>query len=85
MTSPIRDGFTGVPNRVKPTGYPAANQAAVAMRVSGGRRERALAGCGPRFHPPGMVVVSEAEAAAIRTAFDRGGELLVRFRGSDDF
>ena len=30
---------------------------------------------GPRHHPAGMFVVSEAEAAAIRTAFDQGGEL----------
>ena len=28
-----------------------------------------------RHHPAGMFVVSEAAAAAIRTAFDRGGEL----------
>jgi hypothetical protein len=35
----------------------------------------ALAGHDLRHHPPRMVVVSEAEAAAIRTAFERGGEL----------
>jgi hypothetical protein len=35
----------------------------------------ALAGHALRRHPPRMVVVSEAEAAAIRTAFERGGEL----------
>ena len=35
----------------------------------------ALAGHDLRHHPPRMVVVSEAEAAAIRAAFDRGGEL----------
>ena len=35
----------------------------------------ALAGHGPRSHAPGVFVVSEAEAAAIRTAFDQGGEL----------
>jgi hypothetical protein len=29
---------------------------------------------GPRFHRRGMFVVSEAEAAAIRAAFERGGE-----------
>jgi hypothetical protein len=34
-----------------------------------------LAGHGPRAHSPGMLVVSEAEAAAIRAAFDHGGEL----------
>ena len=34
-----------------------------------------LAARGARHHPAGMFVVSEAEAAAIRTAFDRGGEL----------
>jgi hypothetical protein len=34
----------------------------------------ALAGHDLRHHPPRMVV-SEAEAAAIRTAFDRDGEL----------
>jgi hypothetical protein len=36
---------------------------------------QALAGPGRRHHAPGMFVVSEAEAAAIRAAFDRGGEL----------
>ena len=34
-----------------------------------------LAGHGRRHHPAGMFVVTEAEAAAIRIAFDRGGEL----------
>jgi hypothetical protein len=34
-----------------------------------------LAGDGPRSHAPEMFVVSAAAAAAIRTAFDRGGEL----------
>ena len=34
-----------------------------------------LAGRSVRPHAPGIFVVSEAEAAAIRTAFDRGGEL----------
>jgi hypothetical protein len=34
-----------------------------------------LAGHGRRSHAPGMFVVSEAEASAIRAAFDRGGEL----------
>jgi hypothetical protein len=34
-----------------------------------------LAARGARHHPAGMFIVSEAEAAAIRTAFDRGGEL----------
>jgi hypothetical protein len=29
----------------------------------------------PRSHPAGMFVVSEAEATAIRAAFDQGGEL----------
>ena len=33
-----------------------------------------LAARAPRSHAPGMFVVSEAEAAAIRTAFDQGGE-----------
>jgi hypothetical protein len=28
----------------------------------------------PHSHAPGMFVITEAEAAAIRTAFDRGGE-----------
>jgi hypothetical protein len=28
----------------------------------------------PRSHAPGMFVVTEAAAAAIRTAFDQGGE-----------
>jgi hypothetical protein len=28
----------------------------------------------PRSHAPGMFVVTEAEAAAIRAAFDQGGE-----------
>ena len=35
----------------------------------------ALAGRGVRPHAPGMFVVSEADAAAIRTVFDRGYEL----------
>jgi len=35
----------------------------------------ALAAVGVRSHPASMFVVSEAEAAASRTAFDRGGEL----------
>jgi hypothetical protein len=35
----------------------------------------ALAGPGLRSHALGMFVVTEAEAAAIRAAFDRGGEL----------
>jgi hypothetical protein len=34
-----------------------------------------LAGCGVRPHAPGMFVVTETEAAAIRAAFDQGGEL----------
>ena len=34
-----------------------------------------LAARGPRTHPAGMFAVTEAEATAIRTAFDRGGEL----------
>jgi hypothetical protein len=34
-----------------------------------------LAGPGPPHHPAGMFVVTEAEATAIRAAFDRGGEL----------
>ena len=34
-----------------------------------------LAGHGPRHHAPCMFVVSEAEAAAIRTAFEQSGEL----------
>jgi hypothetical protein len=34
-----------------------------------------LAAVGPRSHALGMFVVTEAEAAAIRAAFDRGGEL----------
>jgi hypothetical protein len=33
-----------------------------------------LAASGRSAHDPGMFVVSEAEAAAIRAAFDRGGE-----------
>jgi hypothetical protein len=37
----------------------------------------ALAGCGPRSHAPAMFVVSEAEAAGIRTAFEQSGELAV--------
>jgi hypothetical protein len=40
--------------------------------VTGG----SLAAYGTRFHRPGMFVVSEAEAAAIRAAFDSGGEFL---------
>jgi hypothetical protein len=35
----------------------------------------ALAALGARHHPAGMFAVSEAEAAAIRAAFDHGGEL----------
>jgi hypothetical protein len=34
----------------------------------------ALAGPGLRSHALGMFVVTEAEAAAIRTAFERGGD-----------
>jgi hypothetical protein len=34
-----------------------------------------LAGHGLRPHPGRMFVVTEAEASAIRAAFDRGGEL----------
>jgi hypothetical protein len=34
-----------------------------------------LAARGPRHHPARMFVVSEAEAAAIRAAFDQRGEL----------
>jgi hypothetical protein len=34
-----------------------------------------LADHDPRHHAPGMFVVSEAEAAAIRAAYDQGGEL----------
>jgi hypothetical protein len=35
----------------------------------------AIASCGAGSHAPAMFVVSETEAAAIRAAFDRGGEL----------
>ena len=35
----------------------------------------ALPGAGTRDHPPGMFCVSEAEAAAIRAAYEQGGEL----------
>jgi hypothetical protein len=34
-----------------------------------------LAGDAPHLHPPGMFVISEEEAAAIRAAFHQGGEL----------
>jgi hypothetical protein len=37
--------------------------------------ERWLAAHGRRHHPAGMFIVSEADAAAIRAAFDQGGEL----------
>ena len=40
-----------------------------------GRGPWALADCGPRSHAPAMFVVSEVEAAAIRTAFEQSGEL----------
>jgi hypothetical protein len=46
-----------------------------AIGLPKGRAHSALADCGPRSHAPAMFVVSEAEAAAIRAAFDRGGEL----------
>jgi hypothetical protein len=36
--------------------------------------ERVLAGYGPGHHPASMFVVSEAEAAAIRTTFQQEGE-----------
>jgi hypothetical protein len=36
---------------------------------------RALAGRSPRPHAPGMFVVTEADAAAIRAAFEQRGEL----------
>jgi hypothetical protein len=39
-----------------------------------GHRHR-LADHGPRTHPANMFVVSEVEAAAIRAAFERDGEL----------
>ena len=47
---------------------PACSEASSAARTS-------LAARGARHHPAGMFVVSEAEATAIRIAFDRGGEL----------
>jgi hypothetical protein len=34
----------------------------------------ALPGAAARDHPPSMFVVTEAEAAAIRTAYEQGGE-----------
>jgi hypothetical protein len=40
-----------------------------------GRTHSALADGGPRSHAPAMFVVSEVEAAAIRTAFEQSGEL----------
>jgi hypothetical protein len=39
------------------------------------RRALAAAARSQRHHPAGMFVVTEAEAAVIRAAFDRGGEL----------
>jgi hypothetical protein len=47
---------------------PASSDASPAARTSLAARDR-------RHHPAGMFVVSEAEAATIRTAFERGGEL----------
>jgi len=49
-------------------------------RTTGHRRLTAdidlrIAAHGDRPHAPGMFVVTEAEAAAIRAAFDQGGEL----------
>jgi hypothetical protein len=40
-----------------------------------GHTPLALVGRGMRPHAPGMFVVSEAEAAAIRAVFDQRGEL----------
>ena len=39
---------------------------------------RPLAALDVRTHPAGMIVLTEAEAAAIRAAFERGGELWLR-------
>jgi hypothetical protein len=47
--------------------------ASVRMRSPAARTS--LAARSPRFHPARMFVVSEAEAAAIRTGFDKGGKL----------
>ena len=44
-------------------------------RVGGSVIAAALAGPGLRSHAVAMFVVTEAEAAAIHTAFNRGGEL----------
>jgi len=42
--------------------------------MTGPSRPLALPGAGVRDHPPGMFCVSEAEAAAIRAAYEQGGE-----------
>ena len=39
------------------------------------RHPRALVALGTRTHPAGMIVVTEAAAAAIRAAFEQRGEL----------
>jgi hypothetical protein len=39
------------------------------------RCQHRLAALGPRHHPAGMFVVTEADAAAIRAAFEQSGEL----------
>ena len=44
-------------------------------RGGNGSSPRALVALGTRTHPAGMIVVTEAAAAAIRAAFEQRGEL----------
>ena len=57
-------------------GSPGGGGGHIGSRYAAGRHSRTvIAGHSPCSHAPRMFVVSEAEAAAIRSAFDRGGEL----------
>ena len=47
----------------------------IAATPPGRRGPLALPGAGAHDHPPGMFCVSETEAAAIRAAYEQGGEL----------
>jgi hypothetical protein len=46
----------------------------VIRRCAGTPIDKVLAGARQRTHPTGMFVVTEADAAAIRTAFEQRGE-----------
>jgi hypothetical protein len=52
-----------------------AASSAIAGSATHQNEARALAALDARTHPAGMIVVTEAEAAAIRTVFEQRGEL----------